>query len=65
MRETADILQISKSIKLVVKIKKVSFILRQTVHKLSGQPDTRRRDLAEVSRALHAGRQVVLAQGGT
>ena len=38
MRETADILKISKSIKLLVKMKNVSFILWKKQNRLFGQP---------------------------
>ena len=37
MREIADILKISKSIKLFVKMKTVSFILQKKQHGLCGQ----------------------------
>ena len=37
--EIADILKISKSIKLLVKMKNVSFILQKKTHKTFGQPN--------------------------
>ena len=40
MREIADILKISKSIKLLVKMKNVSSILRKKTDGLFGQPST-------------------------
>ena len=39
MWEIADILKISKSIKLLVKMKNVSFILRKKLNGLLGQPN--------------------------
>ena len=39
MREIADILKISKSIKLFVKMKNVSFILWKKLNGLFGQPN--------------------------
>ena len=38
--EIADILKISRSIKLLVKMKNVSFILWKRLHRLFGQPNT-------------------------
>ena len=38
MREVADTLKIPKSIKLLVKMKNVSFILWENLHGLFGQP---------------------------
>ena len=40
MRETADILKTSKSIKLLVNMKNVSFILQRKPRGLFGQPNT-------------------------
>ena len=40
MQEIADILKISKSIKLLVKMKNVSFILQKKLDGLFGQPNT-------------------------
>ena len=39
-RETADILKISESIKFLVKMKNVSFILGKKLNRLFGQPGT-------------------------
>ena len=39
MQETADILKIFKSVKLLVKMKNVSFILRKKPYKFFGQPN--------------------------
>ena len=39
MWETADILKVPKSIKLLVKMKNVSFILWKKITRLFGQPD--------------------------
>ena len=40
MQELANLLKISKSIKLLVKMKSVSFILQKQLNRLFGQPDT-------------------------
>ena len=40
MKETVDIFKISKSIKLLVKIKNVSFILYKKLNRLFGQPNS-------------------------
>ena len=42
MWETADLLKIPKSIKLLVKMKNVSFILQKKTHQFFGQPNTSR-----------------------
>ena len=42
MRETADILKTSKSIKLLVNMKNVSFILQRKLNRLFGQPNTQK-----------------------
>ena len=41
LQEIADILKISRSIKLLVKMQNVSFILWKKTYRLFGQPDTR------------------------
>ena len=43
MRKIANILKISKSIKLLVKMKTVSFILQKKLNKLFGQPNKHKR----------------------
>ena len=40
MQEIADILKISKSIKLLVKMKNLPFILQKKPYRLFGQPNT-------------------------
>ena len=49
MRKRADILKISKSIKLLVKMKNVSFILWKTPYRLLGQPNIRKFSRSEAS----------------
>ena len=43
-QEIAGILKISKSIKLLVKMQNVSFILRKKLNRLFGQPNIRQRE---------------------